>query len=131
MSDLIDRNERFERGLAIRREVLGADYVDKSLAAADDFTAPLQQLVTEHAWGAIWSRPGLDRRTRSFINLGMITALNRPHELEIHVKGAVNNGLTRAEIMEALLQTAIYCGFPAALDAFRVARKVLDEMGAK
>jgi 4-carboxymuconolactone decarboxylase len=131
MSDLIDRNERFEKGLAIRREVLGAEYVDKSIASADEFTAPLQQLVTEHAWNAIWARPGLDRRTRSFINLGMIVALNRPHELELHVKGAVNNGVTRAEIQEALLQTAIYCGFPAALDGFRVARKVLDEMGAK
>jgi 4-carboxymuconolactone decarboxylase len=131
MSDLLDRNERFEKGLATRRAVLGETHVDTAIASADAFGAPLQQLVTEHAWNAIWNRPGLDRRTRSFINLGMLAALNRPHELEIHVRGAVNNGLTRVEIQETLLQTAIYCGFPAAIDAFRAARKVLDEMGVQ
>lgn len=122
-------DELYERGLQVRREVLGAEYVDRSLAAAaqDGFTAPLQRLVTEYCWGAVWSRDGLDRRTRSFLNLAMITALNRPHELRLHVRGALNNGVTEDEIREVLLQAAIYCGVPAALDAFRVAREVIAE----
>jgi 4-carboxymuconolactone decarboxylase len=121
------RNLRFEEGLAVRRDVLGREYVDRSLASADDFTRPMQELVTEYCWGAVWTRPGLDRRTRSLINLGMITALNRPHELELHVRGALNNGCTEEEIREALLQSAIYCGVPAAIDAFRIARSVLAD----
>ncbi|MBH77488.1 MAG: 4-carboxymuconolactone decarboxylase [Dehalococcoidia bacterium] len=120
-------SEMFEKGLAIRREVLGHEYVDNSLAQADEFTMPLQELVTEHAWGAIWGRPGLSRRDRSLLNLGMLTALNRPHELRLHIRGALNNGLTREEIREALLQSAVYCGAPAALDGFRVAREIFAE----
>jgi len=121
--------ELYEKGLKNRREVLGAEYVDNAIKGADDFTRPLQELVTEYCWGAIWDRPGLDRRTRSIVNLSMITALNRPHELKLHVAGALNNGLTKAEIMEILLQTAIYCGLPASIDAFRVAREVFKQRG--
>ena len=120
--------ELFERGLAVRREVLGAEYVDRSLEDADAFTKPMQRLTTEFCWGAIWTRPGLDRRTRSFMNLAMITALNRPHELGVHVRGALNNGLTRNEIGEVFLQAAVYCGVPAAMDSFRVAKRVFDEL---
>jgi 4-carboxymuconolactone decarboxylase len=118
-------SERYERGLATRREVLGAEYVDRALGQATDFTRPLQELVTEYCWGEIWTREDLDRRTRSLLNLAMLTALNRPHELAGHVRGAVNNGCTEAEIRETLLQAAVYCGLPAALDAFRVAERVL------
>lgn len=120
--------ELFEKGLGIRREVLGAEYVDKSISQADDFNRPLQELVTEYCWGAVWSRPGLSRKTRSLLNLAMLTALNRPHEVKIHLKGAFNNGCSKEEIMEVLLQTAIYCGVPAAVDSFRVAREVFREM---
>jgi len=120
--------ELFERGLAVRREVLGAEYVDRSLEDADAFTMPMQRLTTEFCWGAIWTRPGLDRRTRSFMNLAMITALNRPHELGVHVRGALNNGLTKNEIGEVFLQAAVYCGVPAAMDSFRVAKRVFDEL---
>ena len=123
-------SERFEVGLETRRAVLGAEYVDAALERATPFARPLQELVTEYCWGAVWSRPGLDRRTRSLINLAMLTALNRPHELGAHVRGALNNGCTEDEIREVLLQTAVYCGLPAALDSFRVAEKVLGEAGA-
>nr|WP_255762665.1 carboxymuconolactone decarboxylase family protein [Halomonas alkalisoli] len=112
-----------------RRRVLGAEYVDQSIRNADDFTRPLQQLVTEYCWGEVWQRQGLSDRDRSVINLAMITALNRPHELRLHVRGAINNGLSVEEIREILLQTAVYCGVPAAIDAFRNAREVLSEMG--
>jgi 4-carboxymuconolactone decarboxylase len=118
---------RFDRGLAIRRRVLGARYVDEALRTADDFTRPLQELVTEFCWGSVWTRPGLPAKTRSMLNLAMLTALNRPHELRLHLRGAVRNGCTRQEIMEVLLQSAIYCGVPAAVDSFRVAREVLAE----
>jgi 4-carboxymuconolactone decarboxylase len=121
--------ERFEQGLATRRAVLGADYVDAAIAGADDFNRPLQELVTEYCWGDIWNRPGLDRRTRSLLNLAMLTALNRPHELKLHVKGALNNGATKEEIREVLMQTAIYCGVPAAVDSFRNAREAFKELG--
>ncbi|MFC3283960.1 4-carboxymuconolactone decarboxylase [Litchfieldella rifensis] len=121
--------ERFERGLDKRRRVLGAEYVDQSIRNADDFTRPLQQLVTEYCWGEVWQRDGLSDRERSMINLAMITALNRPHELRLHIRGAINNGLSVEEIREILLQTAVYCGVPAAIDAFRNAREVLTEMG--
>lgn len=120
--------ESFEQGLKTRREVLGADYVDASIANADDFNMPMQELVTEYCWNEIWNRPGLDRRTRSIMNLCMITALNRPHELKLHVRGAINNGLTKEEIKEVFLQTAIYCGVPAAIDSFRNAKEVFKEM---
>jgi len=119
----------YDKGLAIRREVLGNEYVENSLKNADAFTKPLQDLVTEYCWGAVWSREGLPRKTRSFINLAMIAALNRPHELKLHVNGALNNGLTKDEIMEVFLQVAIYCGVPSSLDAFRVAREVFKERG--
>lgn len=121
--------EMFDKGLEIRREVLGADYVDKSITAMDDFTRPLQELVTQYCWGEVWGRPGLDRRTRSIVNLAMLTALNRPHEIKLHVRGALNNGLTKDEIREIFLQTAIYCGVPAALDSFRIAKEVFKEEG--
>jgi len=121
--------EIYEKGLAIRREVLGADYVDNAIRTADDFNRPLQELVTEYCWGAVWGRPGLPRKTRSMLNLAMLTALNRPHELKLHVKGALKNGLSREEIMEVLLQAAIYCGVPAAVDAFRTAREAFKEAG--
>ena len=121
--------ESFEKGLKTRREVLGSDYVDTSIKNADDFNLPLQELVTEYCWNEIWNRPGLDRRTRSIINLAMITALNRPHELKLHVRGAINNGLTKDDIKEVFLQTAIYCGVPAAIDSFRCAKEICKEMG--
>ncbi|HLJ63104.1 MAG TPA: 4-carboxymuconolactone decarboxylase [Stellaceae bacterium] len=117
----------FEAGLAVRRQVLGAAYVDNAMKTADDFNRPLQELITEYCWGAVWTRPGLPRATRSMLNLAMLVALNRPHELKLHLKGALNNGVSREEIMEVLLQTAIYCGVPAAVDAFRLAREVLNE----
>ena len=120
--------KRYEEGLAVRKAVLGAEHVEKSLRAADEFTRPMQELVTQYCWGEIWTRPGLDRRTRSFLNLAMLTALNRPHEIKLHVRGALNNGLTRDELMEVFLQSAIYCGVPAALDAMRFAKEVFAEM---
>ena len=118
----------FDQGLATRREVLGAEYVDASIKNATDFNIDMQELVTQYCWGDVWNRPGLDRKTRSFLNLAMISALNRPHELKLHVRGALNNGLTKDEIKEVFLQVAIYCGVPAAIDAFRVASEVFKEM---
>lgn len=120
--------ELFDKGLKTRREVLGAEYVDASIKNADDFTMDMQEHVTQYCWGDVWNRPGLERRTRSFLNLAMITALNRPHELKLHVRGAINNGLTKDEIKEVFLQAAIYCGVPAAIDSFRVAKEVFKEM---
>ncbi len=122
-------SERFERGLAVRREVLGAEYVNRSLAEADDFSRPLQELVTEYCWGEIWTQPELPKKTRSLINIGMISALNRPHELKLHIRGALRNGATKDEIRAVLMQVAIYCGVPAAIDGLRVAREVLKEEG--
>lgn len=121
----------FEQGLKTRREVLGSAYVDASIQNATEFNIELQHLVTQYCWGDVWNRPGLDRKTRSLLNLAMITALNRPHELKLHVRGAINNGLTKEEIKEVFLQTAIYCGVPAAIDAFRVAAEVFKEMDAQ
>jgi 4-carboxymuconolactone decarboxylase len=123
------RSEKFEKGLRTRREVLGDDYVDRSLGAVDALGWPMQQLVTEYCWDEIWNRPGLDRRSRSLLNLGMIAALNRTHELRAHVRGAINNGVTTQELCEVFLQVAVYCGFPAALDGWRTAREVLKELG--
>ncbi len=122
------QGEQFEKGLKVRREVLGEAYVNASLASADELTAPLQKLVTEWCWGEVWNRPGLERKTRSLLNLGMLTALNRPHELKLHVRGAINNGVTEQEIIEVILQAAIYCGVPAALDAQRNAVEVIRQM---
>jgi 4-carboxymuconolactone decarboxylase len=121
--------EAFDQGLKTRRKVLGADYVDGAIRNADDLNMPMQELVTEYCWNNIWNRPGLDRRTRSMLNLAMITALNRPHELKLHVRGAINNGLAKNDIQEVFLQAAIYCGVPAAIDSFRVAKEVFKEMG--
>jgi len=120
--------DMFKTGLAIRRAVVGDSYVEKSLQSADELTIPLQKLVTEYCWGEVWSRPGLERRTRSFLNLAMLIALNRPHELRLHVRGAVNNGITKEELVEVILQAAIYCGVPAALDSMKAVREVLDDM---
>jgi 4-carboxymuconolactone decarboxylase len=119
--------ETFERGLEIRKSVLGKEFVEKSIASADDFNRPLQELVTEYCWGAVWGRDGLPKKTRSIINLAMLSALNRPHELKMHVKGALRNGVAREEIREVLLQVGIYCGVPAAVDSFRVAREAIAE----
>ncbi len=135
MPDVPDRPEYqgdlFKKGLAIRREVLGADYVDGSLARADDFNAAFQQLTTEVAWGAIWSRPGLPRKTRSIVNIAMLVALNRGAELRLHLRAALTNGVSRDEIKEILLQTGAYCGIPACLEAFRVATDVFKEVDGK
>lgn len=117
----------FDRGLAARKAVLGNDYVEKSLAQADEFTRPLQELVTEYCWGAVWTREGLPRKTRSLLNLAMLTALNRQHELKLHVMGALRNGCSPQEIQEALLQATIYAGVPAGVEAFRTAREALAE----
>lgn len=120
----------FDRGLKIRKEVLGEEYVNASLAGADEFTRTMAEWSTRYAWGALWSRPGLDRRSRSIANLSMISALNRPHELKLHVKAAIQNGLTRDEIKEVLLQVAVYCGVPAGIDSFRIAREAFKELDA-
>jgi 4-carboxymuconolactone decarboxylase len=122
------RDELWEQGLRVRKEVLGADHVERSLAGVSEFSKPVQDFVTRSCWGEVWSRPGLERRTRSLLNLVMLTALNRGHELGVHVRGAITNGCTEEEIQEALLQTAVYCGVPAALESFRVAERVLGEI---
>ena len=126
----MDDRTKLEVGLQTRREVHGAEHVDRSLAQATDFARPMQELVTEYCWGAVWSRPGLDRRVRSLLNIVMLTALGRRHELEVHVRGAVTNGVSATEIQEALLQTAIYCGVPAAMEAMRTAEAALTALGA-
>jgi 4-carboxymuconolactone decarboxylase len=123
-------NEIYDRGLALRKEVLGSDYVERAIANADDFSRPMQELSTEYCWGRVWSREGLSRRDRSLLNIGMISALNRPHELKLHVKAALTNGLTREEIREALLQVAVYCGMPAGLDSVRIAQAAFAEIDA-
>jgi 4-carboxymuconolactone decarboxylase len=125
------QSDLFKKGLAVRRDVLGADYVDSSLARADDFNAAFQQLTTEMAWGTIWTRPGLPRKTRSILNIGMLVALNRGAELRLHVRAALTNGVTREEIKEILLQTGVYCGIPACLEAFRIATEVFKEVDEK
>ena len=132
MANIPDRpeykGELFERGLAVRREVLGADYVDQSLTAADDFYAAFQKATTEQIWGMIWGRPGLSRPTRSMLNIAMLAALGKPHELRLHVRAALTNGVTREEIKEVLLQVCGYCGIPAGFEAFRIAREVFAEI---
>lgn len=121
--------EVFDRGLEIRKKVLGAEFVEKSFAAADDFNRPMQELVTEYCWGAVWGRDNLDHKTRSTINLAMIATLNRPHELKMHIRGALQNGLTKEDIREIFMQVAIYAGVPAGVDAFRIAREVFEAEG--
>jgi 4-carboxymuconolactone decarboxylase len=120
--------DRFEEGLKLRKQVLGADYVERAMAGADEFSMPMQELSTEYCWGYVWTRPGLALRDRSLINVAMISALNRPHELKLHVKAALNNGVTREEIREVLLQVAVYCGVPAGVDSVRIAREALAEI---
>jgi len=122
--------ELFDRGLEVRRKVLGAEYVDNSLKQANDFMQAFQNITTEWCWGYAWTRPGLDRKTRSLINLAMLTALNRAPEIKLHVRGALNNGVTVDEIKEVLIHATVYCGIPAGLDAFKAANEVLKEMGA-
>ena len=123
-------NEKFEKGLKLRKQVLGAEYVEKSMASADSFSMPMQELSTEYCWGHVWTRPGLALRHRSLINIAMISALNRPHELKLHVKAALNNGLSREEIREVILQVAVYCGVPAGIDSTRIAREAFTEVDA-
>ena len=119
----------FAEGLAVRRDVLGADYVDASLARANEFNQAFQDITTEMVWGYVWTRPGLDHRTRSFLNLAMLTALGRSPELKLHVRGALTNGLTVDEIKETILHATVYCGIPAGLDAFKAASEALTELG--
>jgi 4-carboxymuconolactone decarboxylase len=123
--------ELYEAGLAVRKDVLGAGYVDKALAGADDFNRDFQQLLTEYCWGACWADDTLDRKQRSLLNLGMIAALNRMHEWELHFRGALRNGLTRGELKAILTQITIYAGMPAGVECFRIARKVFAELDAK
>lgn len=125
--DLLDLQSLFNRGLAVRKEVLGEEYVENTLNNADDFTWPLQEYLTAHAWGASWARGKLANKTRSMLNLAMLTALNRPAELRLHLRGALRNGVTKEEICEIFLQTAVYCGAPAALESFRIAKEVFAE----
>jgi len=120
----------FEKGLAARKEMVGIAAVERAFATANDFTRPMQELVTEQCWGAIWTRPGLDRRSRSLLNLGMLAAANRPDELAGHIRVGIGNGLTRQEVQERFLQAAIYLGMPAGLNCFRIAKAVFDEMDA-
>ncbi len=120
----------YDAGMKLRREVVGADYVDKAMASADELTADFQQFVTEYCWGAVWTREGLSHRDRSVLNLGMLTALGKPAELKLHLRGALTNGVTREEIREILMQTAVYCGVPAAMEGFRMAREVFAELDA-
>jgi 4-carboxymuconolactone decarboxylase len=127
--DKRDHKQRFDAGLKTRREVLGAGYVDKAMAGVDDFSREFVDLLNTYCWNDIWNRPGLSRKSRSMLNLAMLTALNRGPELRLHINGALNNGLTKEEIREVFLQTAIYCGVPASVEAFRVAREVFKERG--
>jgi 4-carboxymuconolactone decarboxylase len=124
-----DLKPMFERGLAVRKQVLGEDYVNQALEGADDFSRPLQEYLTAHAWAASWAREGLTHKQRSMLNLTMLTALNRGHELKIHIGGALNNGVTKEEIREIFIHAAVYCGAPAAMESFRIAREVFAERG--
>jgi 4-carboxymuconolactone decarboxylase len=125
----MSESDAYKKGLAMRKRVLGEKYVEESLAQADEFTAPLQEYLTEHAWGAVWVREGLSLKTRSMLNLAILTATNRPAELKLHLKGALNNGVTKEEIREIFLHCGAYCGAPAALDSFKIAKQVFAEEG--
>jgi 4-carboxymuconolactone decarboxylase len=118
----------YEKGLEVRKAVLGEAYVNNALKNVDDFNRPFQEMLTEYCWGAVWGREELPRKTRSMLNLAMISVLNRPHELRTHIKGALTNGVTREEIREIFMQVAIYAGAPAGVDSFRIAREVFSEM---
>jgi 4-carboxymuconolactone decarboxylase len=125
----MDENAKFKAGLAVRRKVMGDKYVNESLASAkdDDFMEPLQQFLTENAWGAVWVREGLSLKTRSMLNLAILTAINRPNELKLHIRGAINNGVTKEEMREIFLQCGVYCGAPAALESFKIAQQIFKE----
>jgi 4-carboxymuconolactone decarboxylase len=123
----VQNDERYESGMKVRREVLGDAYVDSSLAGATEITRMMQDLTTEVAWGTIWTRPGLPRDVRSLINVAMLTALGKPDELRLHIRGALNNGCTQEEIAEALLQAAVYAGIPAGIQGFRIAKEVFSD----
>jgi 4-carboxymuconolactone decarboxylase len=123
--------ETYDKGLKIRKEVLGAEFVENAFKTADDFSRPMQDLATEYCWGYVWGREGLDKRTRSLLNLAMIATLNRPHELRLHIAGALRNGVTREEIREVFMQVAIYAGVPAGVDSFRAAREVFAQIDQK
>jgi 4-carboxymuconolactone decarboxylase len=123
----MDERQRYEQGMRVRRAVLGDAHVDASLKSRNEFDEEFQDLITRYAWGEIWTRPGLPRQTRSMLTLAMLVALNRPDELRMHLGAALNNGVTREEIREVLLQTAIYCGAPAANSAFHIARKLFEQ----
>ena len=125
--DKRSQKERFDDGLKTRREVLGAGYVDKAMAGVDDFSKPFVDLLNTYCWNDVWNRPGLDRKTRSMLNLAMLSALGKEHELKLHLNGSLNNGLSKEQIREVLLQVAIYCGVPAAVVAFRAAKEVFKE----
>ena len=125
------KSDSYNAGMAVRRQVLGDDYVDASLKNTDEFSEPLQDYLTEHAWGAVWTRGGLSLKTRSMLNLAILTATNRPNELALHLRGALRNGVTRDEIREIFLHCGAYCGAPAALDSFKIARKVFAELEAQ
>jgi 4-carboxymuconolactone decarboxylase len=125
----MSESDAYKKGLAMRKRVLGEKYVEESLAQADEFTAPLQEYLTEHAWGAVWVREGLSLKMRSMLNLAILTATNRPAELKLHLKGALNNGVTKEEIREIFLHCGAYCGAPAALDSFKIAKQVFAEEG--
>lgn len=127
--DKRSQKERFDDGLKTRREVLGAGYVDKAMAGVDEFSKPFVDLLNTYCWNDVWNRPGLDRKTRSMLNLAMLSALGKEHELKLHLNGSLNNGLTKEQIREVLLQVAIYCGVPAAVVAFRCAKEVFKERG--
>ena len=128
--DKRSHKERYDSGLKTRREVLGAEYVDKSMATVDDFNQPFAELLNTYCWNDIWNRPGLPKQTRSMLNLAMLSALGKEHELKLHINGALNNGLTKEQIREVFLQVAIYCGVPAAVVSFRCAKEVFKEGGA-
>jgi 4-carboxymuconolactone decarboxylase len=128
MNNEKNHSQAYVDGLVVRKKVLGAEHVEKSLGNVSEFSRPMQELVTEYCWGKIWTRPGISLETRSLLNIAMLTALGRNHELAVHVKGAITNGVTREEIQEALLQTAIYVGVPAALESFRVAEEVFAKL---
>ncbi|MDN5925644.1 MAG: carboxymuconolactone decarboxylase family protein [Hyphomicrobiales bacterium] len=121
--------DAYEQGLVVRKEVVGREYVEKSIREADDFTRPLQELVTSYCWGSVWTRKELPRATRSLLNIAMLAAMNRPHELRLHLRGALRNGCSAVEIREVLLQVAVYAGVPASVDGFRIAKEVLEEAG--
>jgi 4-carboxymuconolactone decarboxylase len=127
----MNENEAYKTGLAVRKKVLGEKYVNGAMANMNAFTEPLQQFVTEHAWGNVWTRPGLPLKTRSMVNLGILIASNRPHELKIHLKGAINNGVTKEEMVEIFLQCGVYCGAPSAVESFKIAQEVFKEMEAE